>query len=125
MKPNDESRMITASLINGSATDKYGFIWSLDAFDVLEMNYSANVCTIKPKKSGTATITISHKKAEFNQQIVVSVSEYSNFSFPMNNITITQGDVKFLNMQVPYSNVKTKIVYESSNPEICTVQGFS
>ncbi len=123
MKPTDESTSITATLINGTANDKYNFKWSLDVYDIVDFQYSANVCTIKPKQAGTATITISHPKADYDQQIIVSVQEYTTFSFPSTNITISQGEAKFLNMQVPVTSVKTHIEYFVKNEKICSVTG--
>ena len=123
MKPTDEATSITATLINGTANDKYNFKWSLDVYDIVDFQYSANVCTIKPKQAGTATITISHPKADYDQQIIVSVQEYTTFSFPSTNITITQGEAKFLNMQVPVTSVKTHIEYYVKNEKICSISG--
>ena len=123
MKPTDESTSITASLINGNANDKYNFKWSLDVYDVIDLQYSANICTIRPKQSGTTTITVSHPKADYDQQIIVNVQEYSTFSFPNTNITLTQGDVKFVNMQVPNTSVKTHIEYFVKNENICSISG--
>ena len=123
MKPTDESTSITASLINGTANDKYNFTWSLDVYDIIDFQYSANVCTIKPKQAGSATITISHPKADYDQQIIVNVQEYTEFAFPSTNITITQGDAKFLDMHVPNTSVKTYIEYKVKNEKICSVEG--
>ena len=123
MKPTDDSTSITASLINGDVNDKYNFKWSLDVYDIIDFQYSANVCTIKPKQSGTTTITISHPKADYDQQIIVNVQEYSTFSFPSTNITLTQGEVKFVNMQVPNTSVKTHIEYFVKNEKICSISG--
>ena len=123
MKPTDEATSITATLINGNANDKYNFNWSLDVYDIIDFQYSANVCTIKPKQAGTATITISHPKADYDQQIIVNVQEYTTFAFPSTNITITQGEVKFLNMQVPNTSVKTHIEYFVKNESICSIAG--
>ena len=123
MKPTDAATTITASLVNGTSNDKYNFKWSLDVFDIIDFQYSANVCTIKPKQAGTVTINISHPKADYDQQIIVTVSEYTTFAFPDTNITITQGDVKFVSMQVPTTNVKTHIEYYVKNDKICSISG--
>ena len=103
MKPTDNQTSVTASLINGNTNDRYNFKWYLDVYDVVDIQYSANVCTIKPKMAGTATITIKHPKAAYEQQIIVNVQEYNTFAFPSTNITLTQGEVKFLNMQLKNS----------------------
>lgn len=123
MKPTDDSTTITATLINGNANDKYNFRWSLDVYDVIDFQYSANVCTVKPKQAGSATITLSHPKADYDQQIIVNVQEYSEFAFPSTNTTLKQGDVKFLNMQIPNTSVKTHVEYSVQNNAICSVTG--
>ncbi|MCR5252600.1 MAG: Ig-like domain-containing protein [Treponema sp.] len=123
MKPTDASQIITATLINGSTLDKYNFSWSLDVYDIIDLQYSANVCTITPKQVGTATITVKHPKAAYSQQIIVNVQQYSTFAFPSESMTVTQGDVRFISMQVPSSNVTTHIEYSVENARICSVKG--
>ena len=123
MKPTDSSQTLTASLINGTSTDKYNFTWSLDVYDVIDFVYSANVCTITPLQQGQATITIHHPKSAYDQQIVVTVQEYSTFAFPDDYLTITQGTVSFETMQVPNTKVSTHIEYSTSNSEICKIEG--
>ena len=123
MKPTDISQTITASLVNGSTTDKYNFGWSLDVYDVIDFQYSANVCTITPKQSGSCTITISHPKASYDQQIIVNVQEYTTFSFPDTNTTVTQGNVSFITMQVPTTKVTTHVEYSVDNSAICSISG--
>lgn len=123
IKPNASSQTITASLVNGTTTDKYSFNWSLDVYDVIDVQYSANVCTITPKQTGTATITISHPKAAYDQQIIVNVQEYSSFAFPEESVSLTQGTVSFLNMQVPTTSVTTHVEYSVENEKICSVTG--
>ena len=123
MKPTDSAQTITASLINGTITDKYNFTWSLDVYDVIDLVYSANVCTIEPKQQGQATITIHHPKSAYDQQIVVTVQEYTTFAFPQEYVTITQGTVSFETMQVPNTKVSTYVKYSSSKEDICTITG--
>lgn len=123
MKPNATAQTITATLVNGTTTDKYNFSWSLDVYDVIDFQYSANVCTITPKQTGSATITISHPKAAYNQQIIVNVQEYSDFAFPQASTSLTQGTVSFLNMQVPTTSVTTHVEYSVENSNICSVTG--
>lgn len=123
MKPNAAAQTVTASLVNGSSTDKYNFSWSLDVYDVVDIQYSANVCTITPKQTGTATITLSHPKAAYSQQIIVNVQEYSNFAFPQTSANLTQGTVSFMNMQVPTTSVTTHVEYSVDNSKICSITG--
>lgn len=123
MKPTDASQTITASLVNGNSTDKYNFTWSLDVYDVIDFVYSANVCTITPLQQGQVTITIHHPKSAYDQQIVVTVQEYSTFAFPDDYLTITQGTVSFETMQVPNTKVSTHVEYSTSNSAICKIEG--
>lgn len=123
MKPTDSAQTITASLINGSTTDKYNFSWSLDVYDVIDFVYSANVCTIEPKQQGQATITIHHPKSAYDQQIVVTVQEYTTFAFPQEYATLTQGTVSFETMQVPNTKVSTYVKYSVDNSDICSISG--
>lgn len=123
MKPTDSSQTITASLVNGNSTDKYNFTWSLDVYDVIDFVYSANVCTITPLQQGQATITIHHPKSAYDQQIIVTVQEYSTFAFPDDYLTITQGTVSFETMQVPNTKVSTHVEYSTSNSAICKIEG--
>ena len=123
MKPTDSAQTITASLINGTTTDKYNFTWSLDVYDVIDFVYSANVCTIEPKQQGQATITIHHPKSAYDQQIIVTVQEYTTFAFPQEYVTITQGTVSFETMQVPNTKVSTYVKYSVDNSEICSISG--
>jgi len=123
MKPTDSAQTITATLINGNAADKYNFTWSLDVYDIINFQYSANVCTITPKQTGTVTITVSHPKAAYDQQIIVNVQQYSTFSFPNDSMTIERGDVQFIKMQVPTTSVTTHVEYSVENSKICSVAG--
>lgn len=123
MKPTDSSQTITASLINGSDTDKYNFTWSLDVYDVVDFVYSANVCTITPLQQGQATITVHHPKSAYDQQIIVTVQEYTTFAFPKEYTSITQGNVAFESMQVPTTKVATYVEYSVDNSAICSISG--
>ena len=123
MKPNASAQTITANLVNGTTTDKYNFGWSLDVYDVIDFQYSANVCTITPKQTGTVTITITHPKAAYNQQVIVNVQEYSNFAFPQSSASLTQGNVSFMNMQVPSTTLTTHVEYSVDNKDICSISG--
>lgn len=123
MKPTDGATTINANLINGTELDKYNFKWSQDVYDVVDLQYSANVCTVRPKQTGSVTVTISHPKAAYPQQVIINVQQYSEFQFPSTNYTMTQGDVKFLNMEVPMTTVTTKVMYSVDNANICTITG--
>ena len=123
MKPTDSAKTVTATLVNGSTNDKYNFTWSLDVYDIIDFQYAANVCTITPKQTGSVTITISHPKAAYDQQIIVNVQQYTTFAFPNESLMIEQGTVQFLNMQVPTTTVSTYVEYSVENSNICTIAG--
>lgn len=123
MKPTESAKTYEITLVNGDETDKYNFSYSLDVYDIVDFKYSANIISITPKQQGSVTITISHPKATYNQQIVVTVQEYSDFTFPTTNKTITQGNVSFSTMQVPYTKMNTYIEYSVENSDICSITG--
>ena len=85
MKPADPAQNVSATLVGGTAEDKYGFVWSADNYNVIDLTYSANTAIITPRQEGKAEITISHPKAPYDAKIVVRVTEYSQFAFPVLN----------------------------------------
>jgi hypothetical protein len=113
MSPSDSAKTITASLVNGKANDAYNFKWWADSYDIIEMNYSAESAVIKPLASGTVTIHISHPKAAYQKDIIVYISQYSEFAFEKKSLSVTAGTQAFVNMQVPVSGVTTKVSYAS------------
>ncbi len=126
MKPTDGQKTISATLINGSQTDRYNFTWSLDVYNVIDFQYAANVCTITPKQAGSVTITVSHPKAAYDQQIIVNVQQYASFAFPGEYVNITEGTVQFLNMEVPVTNMSTYVRYylkNSGDEQIVSISG--
>ncbi|MCQ2588984.1 MAG: Ig-like domain-containing protein [Treponema sp.] len=123
MKPTDNSQLISATLVNGNETDKYNFKWSMDVYDVIDLIYSGNQATITPKQTGTCTITISHPRAAYDQQIIVRVDEYTTFGFPEEAYTTTRGDVSFISMQVPSTNQTSHIEYSVDDSSKCSITG--
>ena len=123
IRPDAGDQTITATLVNGSSTDKYNFRWSLDVFDVIDLTYSANTAIITPLKEGTAMLTVSHPKAAFDQQIVIKVQQYSTFGFSVVSKTVVAGQSTFITMQVPASSEKTKVSYYSDNEEVVGISG--
>ncbi|MDR2019467.1 MAG: hypothetical protein LBQ14_01730 [Treponema sp.] len=120
MSPSDSAKTITASLMNGKANDAYQFKWWADSYDIIEMNYSAESAVVKPLASGTVTIHISHPKANFQKDVVIYISQYTEFAFEKKSLSVTAGTQAFVNMQVPVSGVATKVSYASR-----TAQGGS
>ena len=123
MKPSEGDKTITATLINGTLEDKYAFKWWADTYDVISLNYSANIASIRPIGEGETTIHITHPKAPYEQEIKVRVSEYAEFAFAADFITLTEGKTQFLSMKVPSSSIKTHIEYISEKPTLCMVTG--
>ena len=123
MKPNQGEMAITASLVNGEIEDKYAFNFYADTYDVIELNYSANVASIKPIGQGQTTIHVTHPKAAFEQQIIVKVSEYTQFEFAMEYYKLTQGKTGYVSMRVPVTSVPCHVEYESLNPDVCMIEG--
>ena len=123
MKPSEGDKTITATLINGTLEDKYAFKWWADTYDVISLNYSANIASIRPIGEGETTIHITHPKAPYEQEIKVRVSEYTEFAFAADFITLTEGKTQFLSMKVPSSSIKTHIEYISEKPTLCMVTG--
>jgi hypothetical protein len=113
MSPSDSAKTITATLVNGKANDAYQFKWWADSYDIIEMNYAAESAVIKPLASGTVTIHISHPRAAYQKDIVIYISQYSEFAFEKKSLSVTAGTQAFVNMQVPVSGVATKVSYAS------------
>lgn len=123
IRPDSGDQTITATLVNGSTTDKYNFKWSLDVYDIIDMTYSANTAIITPLKEGTAIITITHPKSAYDQQIVVKVQQYNSFAFASVSKSVTAGQSTFITMQVPASSVTTTVSYYSEDDSVARISG--
>lgn len=129
MSPSDGSRTITASLINGDAGDAYSFKWWADSYDIIDMNYTGESCVITPVATGTTTLHCSHPKAAYQKDIILYVSQYSEFAFETDSVQVTAGSQTFVRMEVPATNIKTKVVYSArktdgtSAADLLTVSG--
>lgn len=121
--PTASDQTITATLVNGTATDKYNFSWSLDVYDIVDMTYSANTAIITPLKEGIAQLTVHHPKSPYDQVVVIKVQQYSSFAFGDTSKTIVAGNTSYVSMQVPTANVNTTVEYSVDNPQIATVTG--
>ena len=123
IRPDSGDHTITASLVNGSTTDQYNFKWSLDVYDIIDLTYSANTAVITPLKQGTVTLTVSHPKAAYDQQIKIKVQQYDNFSFGSVSKFVTVGQSTFIQMEVPASSTETYIRYSSLDTSVATISG--
>jgi hypothetical protein len=117
MSPSDPAKTITAALVNGKANDAYNFKWWADSYDIIEMNYSAESAVIKPLASGSVTLHVSHPKAAYQKDIIVYISQYTEFAFEKKSLQVTAGTQAFVNMRVPVSGVATKVSYASRNAQ--------
>ncbi len=125
MSPTESARTITAELINGESGDEYDFKWWADSYDKINMNYTGASCLVEPIASGTATIHVSHPKAANAKDIVLYISNYTDFAFSENHITVMTGSDSFVGMEVPATGVNCEVSYSSSDPSICTAFGNS
>ncbi len=124
MSPSDGSKTITANLINGSAEDAYNFKWWADSYDIIDMNYTGESCVITPVATGTTTLHCSHPKAAYQKDIILYVSQYSELAFETDSIQVTAGSQTFVKMEVPATNIKTKVVYSVKKTDGTSAQGL-
>lgn len=117
MSPSDSSKTITATLVNGTASDVYNFKWWADSYDIIDMNYTSESCVITPIATGNVTIHCSHPKAANQKDIVLYISQYSEFAFEKTSVSITKGTKNFVNMEVPATSVSTKVVYSAKRTD--------
>ena len=75
------------------------------------MNYTANAAVIKPLASGSVTVHISHPKAAYQKDIIINISQYTEFAFETTSRTLVAGTQSFINMRVPASQVATRVSY--------------
>lgn len=92
-------------------------------YDVVDLTYSANTAIITPLKEGSVTLTVSHPKSAFDQQIKIKIQQYDTFGFSGDSKKITEGSSSFISMQIPASNVETYVSYRSANEKICKISG--
>lgn len=126
MRPTDKNKSITVTLNGGTTSDRTGFKWSLDVYDVIDITHTGTgTAIISPKQQGNVQITVSHPKAASDLIIIVKVTEYTTFGFGTNSKTIAKGVTTFQNMQIPASNIKTHVEYHSSSDKVVAVSGTS
>jgi hypothetical protein len=116
MSPTDTIKTITATLVNGSAHDAYAFRWWADSYDCINFNYTGASAVITPLSVGTTTIHISHPRAQYQKDVIIYVSQYSELAFSQTSISIPAGSQTFVPMEIPVSGVQTKLSYRSTLP---------
>ena len=124
-QPDDTTlTTLTATLVNGQETDGQDFIWWADDYNMVSVNSIADTCSVIPSgKTGTTKIHVKHPKSQKQCDILVLVSKYESFAFCQNSDTITTEKLHFYPMQVPATEENCTVVYSSSNPDICLVEG--
>jgi hypothetical protein len=123
MSPSDGQKTITAQLSGGTQADAYNFKWWADNYDIINFNYAGGVATVSPLASGSTTIHISHPKATYQKDIILYISQYAEFKFDAASKSVPAGTQTFVNMQVPASNVQTKVSYTSNNATVVSASG--
>ena len=124
MSPNDDPRTITASLVNGDDDDVYDFKWWADSYDKIDMNYTGEACLIQPIASGVVTVHVSHPKAKNQKDIVLYISNYTDFAFSTTYAELTTGTSStFIPMEVPATGVDCLVSYSSDKEDVCQVFG--
>ena len=116
MSPSDNARTITATLVDGTANDVYGFKWWADAYDIIDFNYTGNNCIITPKSTGSTYVHVSHPKSSYTRDILVQISQFSEFKFAVQTLSIAAGTQSFVNLQVPAYNFTARVDYETVDP---------
>jgi hypothetical protein len=116
MSPTDQTRIITATLINGAPNDSYNFKWWADSYDCININSTGASASIAPIAAGMTTVHISHPKAQYEKDIIVYVSQYSELAFSRSSLSIPAGTQTFVNMEVPVSAVATRLSYSAALP---------
>ncbi len=125
MKPDSTSFFkVTAELVNGSATDAADFIWWCDDYGLVMTNSIAGECSVTSKgQSGTTKLHVKHPKCAQTIDILLSVSEFQDFAFSQQNMTLRAGKIYFIPMQVPAQENDFNINYVSSDTDILYAAG--
>jgi hypothetical protein len=111
MSPGGSARTVTATLSGGSGGDQNLFKWRADDYALISMNYTGSQAVITPLASGTVTVHVSHPKALYQKDIILYISQYSEFAFEKNQVPLAAGVQSFVNLHIPAVNVKTRTAY--------------
>jgi hypothetical protein len=118
MSPDDDTKTITATLVNGSDGDNYNFKWWADNYDIINMNYTSNCCTVTPLSTGTVNIYCSNPKAANMKTVVLTITKYTTFAFASEYTTLTAGQSSFIEMETPVSSTATFVSYTSNDDSV-------
>lgn len=125
LKPTDKNlTTVSASLVNGEATDGKDFIWWCDDYNLIGITAVAEQCSIIPSgKTGTTKLHVKHAKASKQVDILVMVSSYDKFAFSSSSASINTEKLYFYPLQIPSIEGEYDVRYSSSNEDICIIQG--
>ncbi|WP_149554537.1 hypothetical protein [Treponema pectinovorum] len=125
LKPDEDSfSTVTATLVNGDATDGKDFIWWADDYNLIGINAVAEQCSVIPAgRSGTTKLHVKHAKASKQADILVMVSNYDTFAFEKKSANISSDKLYFFPLQVPSVEEPYEVKYSSSNEKVCIIQG--
>lgn len=128
LEPDDGTTTITATLNSTSGStdlsDVSLFMGSLDVYGIVDLQFNDNSFYITPVSQGQATLTITHPKALYSKSVIIKVSKYSDFAIGSKNYySIPAGETTYIDMEVPSSNVDSKIIYTVQNEKIATATG--
>ena len=125
LKPTDKNlTTVTATLVNGEATDGKDFIWWCDDYNLVGITAVAEQCSVIPTgKTGTTKIHVKHAKASSQVDVLVMVSSYDKFAFSSNSASINTEKLYFYPLQIPSIEGEYDVKYSSSNDSVCIIQG--
>lgn len=128
LEPDDGTTTITATLNSTSGStdlsDVSLFMGSLDVYGIVDLQFNDNSFYITPVSQGQTTLTITHPKALYPKSVIIKVSKYSDFAIGSKNYySIPSGETTYIDMEVPSSNVDSKIIYTVQNEKIATATG--
>lgn len=125
LRPTDKNlTTVSASLVNGEATDGKDFIWWCDDYNLIGITAVAEQCSIIPSgKTGTTKLHVKHAKASKQVDILVMVSSYDKFAFSSSSASINTEKLYFYPLQIPSIEGEYDVRYSSSNEDVCIIQG--
>lgn len=125
LKPTDKNlTTVSATLVNGEATDGKDFIWWCDDYNLIGITAVAEQCSIIPSgKTGTTKLHVKHAKASRQVDIIIMVSSYDKFAFSSSSASISTEKLYFYPLQIPSIEGEYDVKYSSSNEDVCIIQG--
>ena len=124
LSPTDEVVTLSVELVGADPAATDNLIWWADDYNLISINGKGTTCSIVPTgKSGSTKIHIKHENAKKQCDILVLVSNYDTFSFGVKSASIIAEKIYFYPLQIPATDENYKITYESSNENVCIIDG--